>query len=174
MNSMDVLRYGHQTVLQNVEVLPDSDWLTPGACGVWSVKDIIAHLASFEVVLAELLESLSLVDEVPTPALDRFISDNVGFNDLEVNARAALSREAVWAEYESACHKTIDLIAEVPVAQRRQNGALPWYGMEYDLEDFIVYTFYGHKREHAAQIAFYRDVLREPELSAAMRAAYQG
>jgi hypothetical protein len=172
MNSMDVLRYGHHTVLQNVENLPDPDWLTPGACGVWSVKDIVAHLASFEVVLVEVLESLA--GEAPTPALDRFISDNDRFNDLEVDARAALSREAVWAEYESACHRTIDLIAEVPVAQQRQNGALPWYGLEYDLEDFIVYTFYGHKREHAAQIAFYRDALRSPELSAAMRASYRG
>ena len=30
---------------------------------------------------------------------------------------------------------------------------------EYSLEDFIVYTFYGHKREHSAQIAAFRDRL---------------
>jgi hypothetical protein len=27
------------------------------------------------------------------------------------------------------------------------------------LDDFIVYTYYGHKREHAAQIAAFRDRL---------------
>lgn len=41
----------------------------------------------------------------------------------------------------------------------RKVGALPCYGAEYDLEDFIVYSFYGHKREHCAQIAVYRDTL---------------
>jgi hypothetical protein len=43
--------------------------------------------------------------------------------------------------------------------RRRQNGALPWYGAEYDLEDFIAYSFYGHKREHTAQINVFRDAL---------------
>ena len=43
--------------------------------------------------------------------------------------------------------------------QFRENGTLPWYGAEYSLDDFIVYTYYGHKREHAAQIAAFRDHL---------------
>ena len=68
----------------------------------------------------------------------------------------------MWAEYEEAHRTTLSLLAEIPMIERRRNGALPWYGAEYDLEDFIVYTFYGHKREHAAQIAFYRDLLAEP------------
>jgi len=32
--------------------------------------------------------------------------------------------------------------------------------MDYALDDFIVYTNYGHKREHSAQIAAFRDGLR--------------
>jgi hypothetical protein len=31
--------------------------------------------------------------------------------------------------------------------------------MEYALDDFIVYQYYGHKREHCAQIAVFRDKL---------------
>ena len=45
---------------------------------------------------------------------------------------------------------------QVPIRVRRLNGMLPWYGAATDLEDFIVYSIYGHKREHAAQIAAYR------------------
>jgi len=41
----------------------------------------------------------------------------------------------------------------------RQAGTLPWYGLEYALDDFLVYAFYGHKREHSAQIAAFRDRL---------------
>jgi hypothetical protein len=38
-------------------------------------------------------------------------------------------------------------------------GTLPWYGPEYALDDFIVYSYYGHKREHSAQINVFRDQL---------------
>jgi hypothetical protein len=51
------------------------------------------------------------------------------------------------------------LAARISADVYRQNGTLPWYGSEYDLDDFIVYTFYGHKREHSAQIAAFRDWL---------------
>jgi len=39
----------------------------------------------------------------------------------------------------------------------RQTGTLPWYGNAYALDDLLVYMYYGHKREHSAQIAAFRD-----------------
>ena len=35
----------------------------------------------------------------------------------------------------------------------RQIGAIPWYGPEYSLDDFVVYNIYGHKREHDPQLS---------------------
>jgi hypothetical protein len=32
--------------------------------------------------------------------------------------------------------------------------------MEYALDDYIVYAYYGHKREHSAQIAVFRDLVK--------------
>ena len=58
-----------------------------------------------------------------------------------------------------AQEETILLLENIPVEQRRQVGALPWYGAGYTLEDFLVYTFYGHKREHGAQIDGFRSRL---------------
>lgn len=49
------------------------------------------------------------------------------------------------------------LVAQIPAETARLTGTLPWYGAEYALDDFVVYTFYGHKREHSAQIAVFRD-----------------
>jgi hypothetical protein len=49
------------------------------------------------------------------------------------------------------------LIEQIPVESRRRPGILPWYGADYDLEDVIAYMYYGHKREHAAQIAAAKD-----------------
>jgi hypothetical protein len=47
---------------------PEMAWETPGACGVWSVKDIIAHLASYERVLVDILTTFT--GGGSTPALN--------------------------------------------------------------------------------------------------------
>lgn len=154
MNAVDILKYGHQTVLQTIAGLPYEEWNTSGVCGVWSVKDIIAHLASFELVLVDVL--CSFVESGPTPNLDDFVQMRDQFNDVHVNRRKNKSAEAALAEYNAAHAQVMHLITQIPPDTLRQPGTLPWYGMEYALDDFLVYTYYGHKREHSAQINVFR------------------
>lgn len=58
----------------------------------------------------------------------------------------------------------MERIGQIDAAVRREPGRLPWYGMEYALDDYLVYQFYGHKREHAAQIQAFRDPYRPGEV----------
>ena len=160
MNAQDVLYYGHETVKQAVQDLPESAWETPGVVGVWSVKDVLAHLASFEQLLVDVLHSLQ--DDTPTPTLDRFISlGNGRFNDVEVAERQSWRAAEVWQAYEAAAQQAQTLLAQIPLTERRRTGALPWYGAEYDLEDYLAYANYGHKREHCAQIGVFRDQTKQ-------------
>jgi hypothetical protein len=55
----------------------------------------------------------------------------------------------------------VKLAKQISPEKWRENGTLPWYGMEYALDDYIVYTFYAHKREHAAQIGVFKDALKQ-------------
>lgn len=153
MNLSDILKYGHQTVLKTVDGLPDDAWQKGGVCGVWSVKDIIAHLASFEHALVDVLNGL--LDGGPTPYLDQFRSDEK-FNDAQVAKRKGHTPAQVLKEYQDTHAKTMELAARIPPERARENGTLPWYGAEYSLDDFVVYTFYGHKREHCAQVALFK------------------
>ena len=155
MNAPDILKYGHGTVLQTIEGFPESAWETPGACGVWSVKDIIAHLTSYEHVMIDVLSTF--VSSGTTPYLSKFTDPGNNFNDTEVAARKGKSVKEVLGEYNDTHEQVRSLVARIPVETFRQTGTLPWYGMEYALDDFIVYTQYGHKREHSAQIAAFRD-----------------
>jgi len=157
MNASDILEYGNLTVLRTIEGLPESDWNTSGVCGVWSVKDIIAHLASYEQVLIEVLTSF--LGGGPTPHLDRY-KKGEAFNDNEVALRKDQSPVETLAEYKAAHSQTMLLVTQIPAETLRQAGTLPWYGMEYALDDYIVYAFYGHKREHSAQIAVFRDQIK--------------
>lgn len=162
MNATDILKYGHQTVLESLYGMSDDEWYLPGACGYWSVKEILAHLASYEQLLVDVLKSLT--GDTDTPTLNRYLADFDAFNDNEVNRRSEYTSAEVWVEYETAHQRSLALLAQIPYEGRRLNGTLPWYGEEYDLEDFIVYASYGHKREHAAQIAVFKDTL-EPIFS---------
>ena len=153
VNLTDILKYGHQTVLKTVDGLPEKEWQREGVCGVWSVKDIIAHLTSFEHALVDVLNGF--LGGGPTPYLDAYRTDQQ-FNDAQVAKRKTKSPADVLKEYQGTQAKTMELAARIPPEKRREDGTLPWYGAEYSLDDFVVYTFYGHKREHCAQIALFR------------------
>jgi DNA-binding transcriptional LysR family regulator len=162
MNTVDILKYGQQTVLSTLEGFPATGENMPGACGRWSVKDIIAHLASYEQLLIEVLSGF--LGNGPTLYMEKM--GRLGaleFNDSEVAARQEQTLAEVLTEFNEAHTQVMALAPQIPAETYRHNGTLPWYGPEYDLDDFIVYTFYGHKREHSAQIAAFRDWLTEKE-----------
>ena len=159
MNATDILKYGQLTVLQAIDGFPETAWETPGACGVWSVKAIIAHLASYERVLVDILTTCTRIG--PTPVLNTFIELGGRFNDSEVNRRKAKTIQEVLAEFNDTHTQVMSLLVNIPPETLRQSGSLPWYGREYALDDVLVYMYYGHKREHSAQIAAFGDRLRE-------------
>ena len=157
MNTTDVLRYGHLTLLGTLEPVPESMLTMPGACGTWSIRDIVAHLASYEIVLLDILGSMN--GAIATPALDNYREQGPEFNDLEVTARAYLGMEALLVELNDAHVLSLELSSQIAPEMSRQPGTLPWYGDGYALDDLITYMYYGHKREHSAQIEAFRDRL---------------
>jgi hypothetical protein len=159
MNAQDILKYGQLTVLGTIDGFPEASWETPGACGYWSVKDILAHLASYELMLVDILSASASGGVSPTPTLNSYIEMGGQFNDFEVDRRKAKTIQDVVGEFNDAHQQTMSLIASIPVETLRQPGMQPWYGMEYSLDDIIVYMYYGHKREHSAQIAAFKDHL---------------
>jgi hypothetical protein len=91
--------------------------------------------------------------------LNAFVDPAGQFNDAQVALRQNKSPAETLAEYSEAYAQVSLLAAQLPAEIFRLAGTLPWYGAEYALDDFIVYAFYGHKREHCAQIAVFRDHL---------------
>lgn len=157
MNATDILKYGQLTVLQAINNFPETAWETAGACGIWSVKDILAHLSSYEQVLVDILSSFT--SGGPTPTLNTFIELGNQFNDMEVSRRKEKTIRDVLAEFNDTHAQVMALIGNISSETLRQTGTLPWYGTVYSLDDVLVYMYYGHKREHSAQIAAFQDHL---------------
>jgi hypothetical protein len=159
MHPQDILKYGHSFMLGTIDSFPKEGFDVPGAVGYWSAKDVIAHLSSYELVLVEVLGNF--LEPCPTPMLDELNADGQAFNDHQVDVlRKHTSTDQVLDEYKSAYERVTGLAGRIPAEIWRQTGSLPWYGAVYDLEDFVIYSYYGHKREHCGQIQTFRDRLK--------------
>lgn len=159
MNAEDILKYGHFLVLDTAKSIPEAEWNTPDVCGWWSTRQIFAHLAAYEILLVDVLGQVLGMND-PTPTLDLMIE--VGpyvFNDQTVPTRDGMTLPEILAEYQQAYETVALLLSKISPETRRQPGTLPWYGAEYDLEDYLVYSTYAHKREHCAQIGVFKDLL---------------
>jgi len=159
MHAVELLQRSHLAVMDAIEGLTEEEWLVPEVCGRWSVKDIMAHLASYERALVEALRSAR--GEPPGGYLTGLIRDGELFNETQVALRVGYSAAEVVVQYKEAHDQAMDLAAALPPSLYINSGFLPAYGMSYDLEDFIVHSIYGHKWEHAAQIKAFRERLGE-------------
>lgn len=160
MNTVDILKYGDRTLLKSLSGFSEDDYYKSGACGYWSIKEIIAHLASFELMLDEAISSVTTgnLGQILTAYLD----NHQDFNDQQVSQRANLRMDQTLQQYKDAHRSLMTTAAEISDSLYRQNGTIPWYGDEYCLNDLIVYSNYGHKREHSAQVNAFRDILYPP------------
>ena len=153
MNTPDVLQNSNLMVIQAVDGLPETDWDIPGACGEWSVKDIIAHFASYEQVILDVLTSFR--EGEPTPYVLHWVNQPDAFNVTEVEKRKYLTAQQVMDEYQNLQVQATSLLMQIPADGVQQRGTMPWYRKECCLADFID-LIYAHAREHCMQIALFR------------------
>ncbi len=156
MNAADILKYGHLTLMGSIEGI--TDWDTPGAVGTWTAKDLMSHLACYEHIIAEVFQGF--VGGGDTPYMKMMSAAYAEFNEKVVAASQGKALAEVMGDYNTAHEQMKRLFVQIPAETFAQVGTLPWYGAEYSLDDYIVYTQYGHKCEHAAQFAAFRDRMK--------------
>ena len=142
-----MMGYGQKTIDGLIDRLRPDDW-SAIALGVWTSKDVIGHLGAFEVRFAEVMALFT--DE--TPATNLRAASPSTFNDDQAGIRKDWTVEQVVAELRDAHRLVMTLAARVPAETWSAVGTIPWYGPQYSLDDMLVYTMYGHKREHAPQL----------------------
>ncbi len=156
MNARDILFYGNRTLLGSLERVPPSERNSPGVVGWWSAREAMAHLAIFEAGLVQILESF-----LGGPFPELLSNMDSSKNDELVAQKEGKSFDDLLAEYNSSHARVMELVEKISPEKLREVGTIPWYGDEYSLDDFLVYTFYGHKREHAARFEAFGDRLQE-------------
>ena len=147
MNPLDVLRYGQIDLDGLIDRFRPDDWEAI-ALGVWTTKDLIGHLGAFEVRFADILALF--LGESPDTDLTR--ASPATFNDDQAAVRQDWSVDAVVSELRDASRRLTDRAARIAPERWTEVGTIPWYGPEYALDDLLVYSMYGHKREHCPQL----------------------
>ncbi|MEA2520339.1 MAG: hypothetical protein QOF49_2419 [Chloroflexota bacterium] len=147
MNPADVLRYGQATIDALIGRMRPDDW-DEIALGTWTAKDLLGHLGAFEVRYAEILAPFA----GESPATNLLSAPPETFNDDQAAIRRNWSVEAVVSELREAHGRTLALVDRISSDTWRQVGTIAWYGPEYSLDDLLVYSMYGHKREHGPQL----------------------
>jgi len=154
MNAREIVYYGQKHVEDVFRDLPDDAWSVVGVTSRWTLRDLLAHLVSFELLLED---SLTVVaGERSAPAYYPVERGFATFNDDEVAARAQASPAELMRDLAETHARVLARIETLGAERLAQAGTVPWYGAGYSLDDMIVYANYGHKREHCAQVKTFR------------------
>ncbi|MGZ9276828.1 MAG: DinB family protein [Candidatus Limnocylindrales bacterium] len=148
MNAIDVLMFGQRTIVRTMQRYGPDDW-SRTALGVWTAKDLLGHLGAFEVRFGD-----ALAPFVGAPVQsDLVAADPATFNDDQAAIRKDWTIERISDELLVAHERVMTFARELPSTVWSEVGTIPWYGPGYSLDDLVVYTMYGHKREHDPQLS---------------------
>jgi len=147
VNPIDILTYGQRTVDELIDRLQPDDW-TAIALGVWTTKDVVGHLGAFEVRFAEIMAMFA----GETPRTNLRSEPASTFNDDQAAIRRDWPVDRVVAELRDAHVVVMELAGRIDADVWSKVGTIPFYGPEYSLDEMLVYTMYGHKREHGPHL----------------------
>jgi hypothetical protein len=129
--------------------LSDAQLMKPGVTGVWSVRDILAHVTTWE---EEALTHLPLILEGGTPPRYSVRYGGIdAFNALMTEQKADLSLAAVRRQLEETHRRLIDFVRRAPEDQWRR---------ETRFRRRLRLDTYSHYPQHAEAIRQWRRKMR--------------
>jgi hypothetical protein len=125
--------------------LTDAQLLEPGVTGRWSVRDIIAHVTTWE---EEALRHLPLILDGGRPPRYSVTHGGIdAFNALTTKRKESLSLAEVLRQMDETHHRLVALIAKVPEDQLTA---------ESRCRRRLRLDTYGHYPKHARAILIWR------------------
>lgn len=147
------LRAARAALLQSMEGLSSDQMLQVGAVGLWSVKDTLAHLVSWE---AELVTALSQLEQQKRQAPRIVeIEDIDDWNAEQYHAHAARPLEVILEDFDGVHKHLIRAIEALDNQTLDDNRRFSWMEGE-PLNYLILENATWHEEEHAEDIRVWR------------------
>ncbi|MEW6580613.1 MAG: DinB family protein [Chloroflexota bacterium] len=148
------LRAARERLLSAIEGLGDDDMLRVGAVGIWSVKDVLAHLVSWEAELVTALARLPQSGGRPPQIVE--IEDIDEWNAEQYRANALRSLVAVLEDFHGVHKHLLEAVAALDNRTLDDNRRFPWMEGE-PLSYLILENAAWHEEEHAEDIRAWRE-----------------
>lgn len=148
------LRAARERLLSAIEGLSDDDMLRVGAVGIWSVKDVLAHLVSWEAELVTALARLPQSAGRPPQIVEIEDIDEWNAEQYRINAPRPLA--AVLEDFHGVHKHLLEAVAALDNRTLDDNRRFPWMEGE-PLSYLILENAAWHEEEHAEDIRAWRE-----------------
>lgn len=143
MGALDAAR---EELLAASDLVPEEKRASYIVCGVWTLKDVLGHLADWEELGADRLRARI---EGRVPEADS-VADIEAWNRAHVAARRGQPWEQVWDDLHATRESFVAVVSRMEQADLQQPVAFPWGGAGTTYA--WVSAFVRHDRDHAAGI----------------------
>jgi uncharacterized damage-inducible protein DinB len=148
------LRAARERLLSAIEGLSDDDMLRVGAVGIWSVKDVLAHLVSWEAELVTALARLPQSAGRPPQIVE--IEDIDEWNAEQYRTNAPRPLAAVLEDFHGVHKHLLEAVAALDNRTLDDNRRFSWMEGE-PLSYLILENAAWHEEEHAEDIRAWRE-----------------
>lgn len=125
--------------------LSEAEMLLPGACGEWTAKDLLAHLAGWEQLLRGWYAARVEMREPQEPPEVRTMKAIHQTNAALYLTYRDWSLEQVRTLYRTSYDSTLEVVRGIPEAELFTRGFYPWTG-RWLLADFVIANTSNHYR----------------------------
>lgn len=157
MSKADVIadtRAARARLTEAIAGLTEDQMVQVGAVGIWSVKDVLAHLVAWE---AELVTTLSSIEQ-HTHRAPRIvqIEDIDDWNAEQYRINAARPAQNILEDFHGVHRHLINALDLLTDQQLDDNRLWPWMEGE-PLSYLVAETAIWHEEEHAEDILAWRE-----------------
>lgn len=124
--SLERLTQAKEGLLDAIEGLEEETLCSEPVVGVWTIKDVLGHLVSWN---KEFRENIAMILEGMHPGYDHLISDEQDFSDSNqvwYEEKKDWPWERILAEFEGDYQEAVELIQRLTPKDLRQRGVTPW------------------------------------------------
>lgn len=151
---VEELRAARSALLQAIDGLTEDQMLCVGAVGFWSVKDVLAHLVSWEAELVTVLSQLEQHQQQVPRIVEIDDIDEWNAEQYHVNASRAL--DGVLQDFHSVHRRLLQTVESLSDRILDDNRRFPWMEGE-PLSYLIAENAIWHEEEHAEDIRAWRE-----------------
>lgn len=149
---LEELHAARTALLTAIDGLTPAQMRMPGAVGIWSVKDVLAHLVAWE---SELVTALNQVENGQRPTIID-IEDIDEWNEEQYHQNVRRPLEAILDDLTGVHKMLLSMVADLDTKTLTNNRVFPWMEGE-PLAYLIEENATLHEREHADEISAWRD-----------------